>query len=903
MDQYLLTTKLSPSATSQDFVARPRLTQSLASSAGQRLRVIHASAGYGKTSLLSQWHNMLTEDGVATAWLSVDQDDNRPSTFVSYLLKAFEQAGVELPSSQALVGNSLRNTALKSLAIVLINEVARGERPVHLLLDDYENISNPDIHEMMDFLLTRACDELKFTIAGRTAPPLALADLVVRNEVTTLTAADLKMDLKETVELFSSDAAHLSIDDITMLVERTEGWVIALRLANLWISSQQDSTAQIASFSGRVAELADYMTEQIFASRPEQDQRFLLVTALPRRINGDLANALCDRTDGWSVLERLQKQDLLIEAVDRERRWYRYHNLFREFLVGNLKRTCPNEVEALHGKAADWHLTHGDLTEAVRHAHAAGDTSAVAAELEARGGWLLYLKGHLDLMELAADLVAPADIDAHLRLSLFRAHALLKQQEMAAAREVFEGLRAQTEDFTVWNGQPIVPLQQAEIALMDCLISGYEDRPFTASDLARIEQLCESLPLDESLLRATAFNVACLIYLQAGQLDRCQSAGNRAIAYFRRVNAVYMESFIYFHQGKSLLMQGKLRDTEMVYAENDHLVKQYFSPDSDFALIESVYRAELLYLQNKLDQARECISEPLARMGNFDAWFDIHHTTFGVAAGISRATEGFEAAEEVLQRGRRFAVSADVPRLTAMIEVQQIQNLLWTGDGDAALAAADRFGIARSCEQFDPENLSTRRIYVAHRLLLARLALFAERPVDALGELDGLAAELESLGADYGELEPMLLRAMCLFQSDRTDEAFAFVDRAVSLALFDDHQRPFIEDGELILPLLEQFSAQSQSAGSNRLRDRFLRDILQALQGEVRARDRARSVLTSRQVEVLQHVQRGFSNKEIARRIDVGENTIKFHLKNIYRTLDTTTRQGAIAEATRRNLL
>ncbi|MEM9533083.1 MAG: LuxR C-terminal-related transcriptional regulator [Pseudomonadota bacterium] len=903
MDQYLLTTKLYPSSANPEFVPRQRLIEQLKDSAQQRLRVIHASAGYGKTSLLTQWYHLLHDAGGATAWLTIDADDNRPSTFVAYLLKALEQAGLSLPSTQAMVGNSLRNTSLKSVAIVLINEIAQEDRSIHLLLDDYEHIENADIHELLDFLIARSPEQLKFTIASRTAPPLTLADMVARQDLVTLTAEDLKMDMGEAAALFAGDAAHLSLDDISMLVERTEGWVIALRLANLWIASQQDSTAHIASFSGQVAELADYMTEQIFNSRSEDDQTFLLLTALPRRINGDLANALCDRSDAWEVLERIQKQDLLIGAVDPERRWYRYHNLFREFLVSMLNRRRGEDVVNLHARAADWHLENGELAEAIRHAHAAGNTRAVAEELERRGGWLLYLRGHVDLMGLAADLIAPDDVDRHIRLSLFRVHMQLKQQSPSLARETYEAMREKTKGFKVWRDKPISELQQAELLLMDSLIAGYQDKPFSTDDLDRVEQLCASLPVEEALLRATAFNVACLLYLQAGQLDRCQAAGNQAIACFRQVNAVYMESFIYFHQGKALLMQGKLRDTEMVYAENDHLVKKYFGPDSDFALIEAVYRAELLYLKNELNEARDCITEPLARVGHFDSWFDVHHTTFSVAAGCERASNGLEAAQQMLQRAAEFARRNDIPRLAAMIQVQQIRNLLWAGDVDAAQALAGRHRIEEVCAAYDRSNISTRRIYFAHCLLKVRLAIYEGRYDPALSQLDQLDADLAAMHADYASLEPLLLRAVCWFRSGRVREAYALIDQAVSQALFDGHQRPFIEEGELIAPLLKGYVEETQSDGSNRLRDRFLREVMQSLENESRVRERSDALLTARQMQVLKNVQRGYSNKEIARRIDVGENTVKFHLKNIYRILDASTRQDAISEAIRRNLL
>ena len=903
MSQYLLATKFQPSLPNTARVQRAGLIELLRQTTQCRLRVIHASAGYGKTSLLAQWFDTLRADGCAAAWLSVDADDNHAETFVAYLIVAVERSGAPLQVMRSVAGDGLRDVPPKSALILLINDLVDFGQPVHIILDEYEAINNEEVDALLNFLVTKAPDNVRFTIAGRMVPSLNLADLAVKNDVLTLTAADLRMDIEEASQLLAGEAERLTTDDVAMLVSRTEGWPIALKLANLSLGGHRDSKSSIENFSGRVAELADYLTEQVFASQSPDTQKFLLYTSILSRVNGDLANALCQRSDGWDVLVRLEREDLLIHAVDGERRWYRYHKLFEEFLRASLERKHRAKLPALHKLASDWHLELGQLSEAIRHAHQAGDTRAVADRIEAEGGWLLYLRGRIALMELVDEKLNTEDIDRHLRLCLLRIYVCLKRSEFTEAREAYERLQRRTGDFTQWLNEPLDEAARGEIELVRFLLLGYEDRVFHEADIERAERLCVAMANHEPLTQAAAHNVACLLYLQSGNLNRCMSAGNKAIASFRKVNALYMESFIYFHQAKALLMQGKLRDAEMLFAQNDDLIVRHFGTESDFVLIESAYRSELFYLRNEIREAEQSAAVPLARVGKFDAWFDVYNTAFLVAAAAARSRDGLDSASVILDRAEEFATEIGMPRLSAFAGVQRLNNAIWAGDRSAANDLAGALDVHGACERYANADISSRRIYVAHRLALARLALLNAVPDEADRHLELLDHMLALTGSRYGALQPMLLRAIACKQRDEDDEAFALIDEAISAALFDGCLRPFIDAGDLIHPLLSSYGERSQSAGSNRLRDIFLREIMHSLESEQRMRQRASSVLTPRQLEVLRQARAGYSNKEIARRIRVGENTIKFHLKNINRILETPTRQAAVAEAVRRNLI
>ena len=891
-----------PPTLNHPLVPRPRLTERLQASGDPVLRVVHAPAGYGKTSLLVEWQKTLEAAGTQTAWLRLDSDDNRQATLIEHLCAAVERAGVSVEATRSMAGISVQDILPRSAGSLLMNEIGDSARRLHVLIDDFEFIDNEETQALLRHLILHAPANLRFTVAGRAIPDLGLSELAARDELTTLDATDLKLNLEEAAALFEAASIGLSAQDVRMLVERTEGWPIALKLAGLWIVGDPQSKSRIARFSGRVAVLADYLTEQVFRNQAPEVQDFLLRTSILTRVNGDVANTLCGRDDSWQRLEELEKQDLLTSSIDPERQWYRYHQLFRDYLYTNLQRRNPGLPRRLHGLAARWHLDSGELSEALRHSYAAGDTRAVAERLEVLGGWLLRLKGQFPLMELANEKLSDADVDAHLRLSLNRIYILLKQGGIAEARQRFEQLRGRSGEFTTWNDVPIDSVARAELELMSFLIAGYEDRPLTLADVERMEALSNSMPSDQPLLGAVAHNILGLLYLQAGRLDDCIAAGNLAITGYRKALSAYMESFIYFHQGKALLMQGRLRDTEMVYAENDRLVQKHFAAESDFSFIESVYRAELLYLQNRVDEAARVIRAPLARLGQFDAWFDVYHTTFSVAAAAERALKGSTAAAVVLDAADAFADARHMPRLRQFMRIQRLNNLIWAKRRDVQGAFADS-NLNDLCERYEHPDISTRRIYVAGRLALARLALLSGQPREANEHLQRLERDLAEWGSRYGDFERRLLYAMAQYQEGDRPAAFGMLDRAISAALFDGYRRPFVDEGHLIEPLLDDYAEHTQSMGSNRLRDIFLREVRHAVDAEKRLLQRTEGILTPRQLEVLSHVREGFSNKEVARRMGIDENTVKFHLKNVFKALRTHSRRAALAEAARRGLL
>jgi LuxR family maltose regulon positive regulatory protein len=334
---------------------------------------VSAPAGSGKTTLLSEWHAASAEER-SFAWLSLDPSDNDPVRFYEGVVAAFRTVapGIGDTALTALTGpTSLTNVVLPSL----INELAALPDRLVLVLDDYHLITNPRVHESLDFLLEHLPDTLHLALATRTEPPLALSRLRVRRELVEVGTADLRFTDDEAVSLLNG-VLGLSLDpeDIAQLQDRTEGWAAGLQLAALSLSGREDAHGFISSFAGDDRPIVDYLGFEVLDGQNAETRSFLLRTSVLARLSGPLCDAVLEEEGSAAKLAELERANLFVIPLDDKREWYRYHHLFSGLLRHELARTAPELVPELHARASAWFRDHGSVSEAIRHATAAGDT-------------------------------------------------------------------------------------------------------------------------------------------------------------------------------------------------------------------------------------------------------------------------------------------------------------------------------------------------------------------------------------------------------------------------------------------------------------------------------------------------------------------------------------------------
>ena len=378
----LLETKLHIPRRRQGLVARPRLVDRLSRGAESALTLVSAPAGFGKTTLLADWLATVVADGRGAAWLSLDQRDNDPALFWTYLIAALKTAVPGLGGSALSLLESPQ-PPMEVVLATLLNDLSAISNDVVMVLDDYHVIDARDVLDGMAFLLEHLPPQIHLVIASRADPALPLARLRGRGELVEIRAADLRFTPEEAAAYLNGVMGlGLTAEDVTALEGRTEGWIAALQLAALSMRGRDDVAGFIAGFAGDDRYIVDYLVEEVLQRQSDHVRHFLLQTSILDRLSGPLCDAVTGRDGGKAMLEALDRGNLFLVPLDDRRQWYRYHQLFADVLQAHLLDEQPDDVPELHRRASAWYEQNGEPSEAIRHALAAEDFERAADLVE-----------------------------------------------------------------------------------------------------------------------------------------------------------------------------------------------------------------------------------------------------------------------------------------------------------------------------------------------------------------------------------------------------------------------------------------------------------------------------------------------------------------------------------------
>lgn len=419
----LLRTKLYIPHQRRRLVVRERLTGKLSEGLRRKLTLIAAPAGSGKTTLAGEFTK---QAGRPIAWVSLDASDNDPSRFVAYVLAAIDSALPGLADAAQLMLKSPQLPALESVLTVLINQLAGSQSELALVLDDYHVIRNDSVHNAVAFLVEHQPANFHLLIASRSVPPgLPLPKLRARDEVTELKSADLRFTAQEATAFFNDVMAlGLPAEMIAALETRTEGWIAGLQLAALSIEKRSDGGEFVRDFTGRHAYVLDYLVDEVIAQQPPETRSFLLRSAILSRMTGLLCDSVSGKADSQAMLRKLEDANLFVIPLDAERKWYRYHHLFREFLLSRLQEELRDEgIRELHWRAALWNHQNGFPTEAIEHAVEAREFEFAAQVIE-EGADRVYSRGSVATLRGWLELLPQEVLKAHPRSSAYYAWVL-----------------------------------------------------------------------------------------------------------------------------------------------------------------------------------------------------------------------------------------------------------------------------------------------------------------------------------------------------------------------------------------------------------------------------------------------------------------------------------------------
>jgi LuxR family maltose regulon positive regulatory protein len=874
-------------------VSRPRLWQRLteALTRERSLILISAPAGFGKTTLLSEWIQHLP---LPVAWLSLDQSDGDVARFLAYLSAALQK--IHRPAGEMMAA-ALRATPppeTESLLTALVNEISSSAQAGVLVLDDYHVIDTPAVHTVVAFLVDHLPSQLHLVIAGRTDPPVPLARLRARDQLIELRAADLSFTPLEAAA-FLNEIMQLDLTqtDVAALAERTEGWIAGLQMAALSLQGREDRSGFVQAFTGSHRFVLDYLIEEVLDRQTPALQSFLLKTSILEQMTAALCDAVTGEANSQAMLQQLEQANLFLVPLDDERRWYRYHHLFGDLLRARLIQTCPNLVPALYRRASEWYARNELIAEAMGAAVAAGDIDQVARLAEEN---VIALMDHGELSKLVGWMNAvPAEVmRARPWLCVAHAWAAMYTGQMSMVEPCLqEAERVLHEQSASQDARLMGHI--AAIRSNVAMLRGEDDRA--------VELACDALlsvHKRDFMARGCALRVLGLVYRTDGDLDTALILLSEASDMNRLAGDSHLAITVLHDRGRTEFLHGELQQALATCQEGLRLVEDHRRRGGgQLPATGYLYGllGRVLCEQNDLDAALNYAHASVSLSQQWelaevltDCYLDLALVLLN-RGELDGALEAIRAAKQIAQRLSDWYVSA--------IETYEARIQVARGD----LAAVAHWAATR-------QSMTDigRDIYTAHSgLTVARLFIAQRRYGEALPVLEQVLKSSEIVQAIDLVLRALVLEALVFQGQHRIDLAVSVLKRALVLGEPRGYVRLFINEGTPLADLLRQAAAQGIAID-------YVNRLLAALQADQDRRERLlhpsalsthllSEPLTDRELEVLRLVAIGQSNEAIATTLVISIETVKKHLKNIYGKLDVHSRVEAVNRAREAGLL
>ncbi|MGH8263059.1 MAG: LuxR C-terminal-related transcriptional regulator [Steroidobacteraceae bacterium] len=879
---WLIRTKLEAPAPTERLIARQRLRRRLPAILRARLALVHAPAGFGKTCLLAEWQRSLNTQRVRTAWLSLDEEDSDPLQFMAYFTASLDAAGIDVGHLAPAAERGFPEVPVSSLIAALNQALQRSRGRTVVLLDDYHRLRGGAVNAVLVSLIQGLGSRISFVIASRERPDFIATDGTLRTSCVEITGDQLRFTFDETRELLERNVGFVSEEDLRVIAAGTDGWGIALAAVRDWLTSGWSTTRVCDSLARPAADLTRYVTDQILRGLSATEHEFLLRTAIADRFSESLAKALCTDVPVEQVISALERKDLLVVIWDGNERWFRYHRLLAELAVTELVEARRNLAEDLHGRAAEWFFQAGHHAEAVRHALATRDDRLLAQLFERGGGWKLVVTGHVGLSRNALTLISPQVLRDYPRAQLARILMLAKLGKIDEARSEIDRLKAM-------HLPSADALLGAETTILEACVERYQDAPVDAKRCAAFSKVANAVPQEHAVLHATFANILCTLQYECGDLEAALATGEEAAAHYRDMNSLYGEVFVYVHQGHALIEIGRLRDAEATLRQAWRLARDTTGPNTETEAVAAVMLAAAVYERGDLDEAESLLTSALPAIEQGESWFDLLCAGYSTAASLGLNGRG-PVLSNLAHRMQQTAARRDLERLRRFADVIELRTLTTDGplmtEAVAVLEAALSTSIACA---------TAPRIRLRMALELARLSLARGAMTQALGAAGKIAEECRALRHVRLGIEASIVEALAAHGLGDAGLGRRLIDGAISLAMHEGFSQLFRDFGEPLLPLLESAMAGGPDPGSPRVRDQFLRSLMEGIRAPKDGT--ANAALTDRERGVLRLLGEGLSNKAIARALRVSDNTVKFHLKNIFTKLDVGTRAEAMRVA------
>lgn len=854
-------------------VHRPHLMSKLSSGLEEhhKLTLVSAPAGYGKTTLIAGWLHVLKDSRVQAAWLSLDAAENDLTRFFTYWLAGFQRVNPFLNTRLQGLMNLPQFPAANVLLDELINILAVHDTPVLLTLDDYHVITNSQIHDALAYFIDNQPAGVHLVITTREDPPLPLARLRARGQMTEIRAHDLRFSPEESRQFFNqSQNQVLTEKTLQALDERTEGWAAGLQLAALALEHQTNPAAFVDTFRGSHRYVLDYLAEEVIRQQAEEVKQFLVQTSILTRFNREVCEALTGHPNAQSIIAFLEQANLFIVPLDDERVWYRYHHLFSDYLRLLLTQAQQSQ---LYKKASLWHESQKLLVEAVHYALASNDqefaADVIQRALSINTTWSL---GNITLLSAWLDALPRQALESRPQLSLDASRILFTLGRFELAEKCIE-----QAEYSI-NKMPVTPENEqlpALAALYRGSIAAVRGNFYKAIEYIKFAQA--HLSPENHLAQARAFYSLGQANFGIGQTERASQNYLQSSDEAKKAGVLYLVVHARCAAARMQIAQGRLSQAEQTCRQ---AIDHGGSAQLPLSGLAWTLLGSIALERNNLAMAEQYLTDgiKLSRQGNL-----MDDLTWGlIFMGRLRAVQGdsvgaLTAAQEVDSIVRAYGV----PRMSLLASAYLARIQHDTGQTQAAALWATQYQTTRQELSIEYAELT-----LAHILL-------------ELGQLQTLPAILEPLlesadqaGRIQSSIEILLLMGLFHHANGDLASGLDYLGKSLALAAPEGYTRVFLNEFDSLSNLLPRVRGAAP-------------DLVKTLLGTSSAGNDTRlspmallpDPLSEQEIRVLDLIVAGKSNQEIARELFISVGTAKWHVHNVFQKLGVNNRPQAIARA------